>query len=202
MSGHTSIIGDRMHLPNGQPIPFDSTRRGLKASIDFWLTLQTTSALPITQTRTVFMWDPPPHLDSCNTLTSRIEEVMESHILQVKDTATSDEEDEFLQDIFEVFATEKKKCGAKAPELSAPPPAARAPTPPPPPPTSQTPPTAASNSRPNTQYQYHCNTEEQHLITELEDYLLQGKLSNTTLAHVFAASPAIRKDIAKKIRVR
>ena len=37
---------------------------------------------------------------------------------------------------------------------------------------------------------------------ELEDYLLQGKLSNTTPAHVFAASPAIRKDIAKKIRVR
>ena len=127
---------------------------------------------------------------------------MESHILQVKDTAMSDEEDKFLQDIFKVFATKKKKCGAKAPELSAPPPAARAPTSPPLPPTLQTPPTAASNSCPNTQYWYHCNTKEQHLVMELEDYLLQGKLSNTTPAHVFAASPAICKNIAKKIRVR
>ena len=203
VSGRASIVGDRMHLPNGQPIPFDGTRRGLKASIDSWLISQTTSAPPITQTRTVFTQDPPPHLDSRNTSSSRIEEVMESHILQVKDAATSDEdEDKFSQDIFKVFATEKKKRGAKAPELSAPPPAARAPTPPPPPLTSQTPPTAASNSRPNTQYRYHCNAEEQHLVTELEDYLLQGKLSNTTPAHVFAASPAICKDIAEKIRVR
>ena len=106
------------------------------------------------------MQDPPPHLDLRNTLTSCIKEVMESHILQVKDTATSDEEDKFSQDIFKVFATEKKKCGAKAPELSTPPPAARALTPPPLPPTLQTPPTAASDSHPNTQYRYHCNAEE------------------------------------------
>lgn len=193
-----------MHLPNRQPIPFDGTRRGIKASIDSWLTSQTTSALSTAQTRAVFTRDPPPHFDLRNTSTSRIEEVMESHILQVKDAVTSDEdEDEFSHNIFEVFAT-KKKCEdkAKASELSAPPPAPRAPTPSTLPPLTQASAAASSNSRPNTQYRYQCNAEEQHLIMELEEYLLQSKLSNTTPAHIFAASPTIHKDIAEKIRVR
>lgn len=39
-------------------------------------------------------------------------------------------------------------------------------------------------------------------MTELEDFLLQGKLSLTTPAHVLAASSAIRKDIFDKLKVR
>ena len=39
-SGRASIINDRIHLPNGQPVPFNSTRQGLKASIDAWLNSQ------------------------------------------------------------------------------------------------------------------------------------------------------------------
>jgi len=56
--------------------------------------------------------------------------------------------------------------------------------------------------RPNAQYWYQSNAEDQQLVSELEDYLMQGKLALTTLAHVFAASPAIRKDVVDKLKVR
>jgi len=52
------------------------------------------------------------------------------------------------------------------------------------------------------QYQYQSNAEDQQLVSKLEDYLMQGKLALTTLAHVFAASPAIRKDVIDKLKVR
>jgi len=84
-----------------------------------------TAPVPTTaQTRVVFAQEPPPHLDSRSTPTSWIEEVVKTHILQVKKAATDNKEQEFLHDILEVFATEKKKCNnkkGKAPELSAPP---------------------------------------------------------------------------------
>jgi hypothetical protein len=37
---------------------------------------------------------------------------------------------------------------------------------------------------------------------ELQSLLLEGKLSLTTPAHVFAASPSIRKDICNKLKVK
>ena len=188
-SGRATVINDRVHLPNGQPIPYDGTNRGIKARIDSWLALQ--NAPPASQTRAVFVRDPPPHFDSRNASTSRIEEVIESHILQVRESVTPDEEEEeFSHDIFEVFATEKK-CGnkAKAPELSAPPPVTPAP------------PAASNAPRSNSQYRYQCDAEDQQLVSELEEYLMQGKLSLTTPAHVLAASPNVRKNVAEKLKV-
>ena len=192
VSGRASLVGDRIHLPNGQPIPFDGTRQGLKASIDMWLTTQ--NALTTAQTRTVFARDAPPHFDSHNTSNSRIEEVIESHILQVREaTAPDDDEEEFSHDIFEVFAAEKKKRenkSSKALELSVPPPSTQASA------------SGSGNIRPNMQYRYQSNAEDQQLVSKLEDYLLQGKLSLTTPAHVFAASPTICKNIVDKLKVR
>jgi len=192
-SGRASIVNDRIHLPNRQPIPFDSTKRGLKASIDAWLTSQTAPDLTPAQTRAVFTRDSPPHFDSRNASAGRIEEVIESHILQVRESTTADkDEDEFSHDIFKVFATEKKKRGdkvSKAPELSVPPPPTQAPA------------TSSGSSRPNVQYRYHSNAKDQRLLSELEDYLMQGKLSLTTPAHIFAVSPAIRKNVTEKLKV-
>jgi len=37
---------------------------------------------------------------------------------------------------------------------------------------------------------------------ELEEYLMKGKLSLTTPAHILAASPAICKNLAKKLKVQ
>ena len=189
-----------MHLSNGQPIPFDSIRQGLKASIDSWLSSQTASTPATAQTHAIFMWDPPPHFNLCNTSTSCIEEVMESHILQVKGKITSDKDKaEFSHDIFEVFTTEKKKHRAKAPELSTLPPAAQATTPLPP---SQMHTTGSSNSCPNSQYRYHSNAKDQQQVSELEEYLMQGRLSLMTPAHVFAASSVICKNIVEKLKVQ
>jgi len=144
------------------------------------------------------VWDAPPHIDTCGTSTSRIEEVLESHIIQVKEAATpADDEDEdgfFSHDIFEVFTTKKKKHGdkaSKAPELSAPAPSTPAPTA-----------AAIDNSRPDAQYRYRSNAEDHQLVSELEEYLMQGKLALTTPAHIFAASPIIRKNITKKLKLR
>ena len=189
-SGRASWINERIHLPNGQPVPFDGTRRGLKASIDAWLTSQTAAAPTPAQATAVLTRDPPPHFGLPNASTSRIEEVVESHILQVREAACPNEE-EFSHDIFEVFATEKKRGDkTKAPELSAPPPATSAPV------------SAANLSRSNAQYRYHCDAEDQQLVSELEEYLLQGKLSLTTPAHILTASLPVRKSIANKLKVR
>ena len=123
LSGRATIINNRLHLPNGQPIPFDGSRRGLKASINSWLAAQSTIAPTGAQTHVVFVRDAPPHLDLCNASTSRIEEVAKSHILQVREVVLAVEDEdpaEFLHNIFEVFAAEKKKDKAsKAPELLA-----------------------------------------------------------------------------------
>jgi len=53
-SGHASIVNDRIHLPNGQPVPFDGSRRGLKASIDTWLNAQIAPTAVPAQSRAVF----------------------------------------------------------------------------------------------------------------------------------------------------
>ena len=117
---------------------------------------------------------------------------MESHILQVKESVAPDEDEEdFPHDIFEVFAAEKKKRDNKAskvPELSAPP-------------ATQAQVTSSGNSRSSSQYRYQSNTEDHWLVSELKDLLMQGKLALTTPAHIFAASPIIRKDIVERLKV-
>ena len=150
------------------------------------------NAPPASQTCAVFVRNPLPHFDSHNTSTSWIEEVIESHILQVWEAVTpNEEEEEFSHDIFKVFATEKKRSNkAKAPELSAPPPV-----------TPAQPPVPSNASRPNTQYRYQCDAKDQLLVSELEDYFMQGKLSLTMPTHILAASPTVCKSVSEKLKV-
>jgi hypothetical protein len=155
------------------------------------LAAQAAPAPTTAQTRVVFAREPPPHTSSRAASTSQIEEVVETHILQIKEAAPADNEEEpFSHDIFEVFTAEKKKREDKAPELSAPPL------------TTPTPAAAPSTTRPSAQYRYQSNAEDQRLVSELEGYLMQGKLSLTTPAHMFAASPVIRKDVVDKLKLR
>jgi len=182
-------------------VPFDGSRRGIKASIDTWLTSQTTAAASTpAQTQAVFTCDTPLHLKQYNA-SAKIEEIVKAHMLQVQDSVTSNEDqnkEDFSQDILEVFAAERKKRPDKASKLSAlcpktPVPALVL--------VAQAPATDPNYSRPNMQYRYQSNAEDQQLVSKLEDYLIQGKLSLTTPAHVFAASPAIRKDVVDKLKV-
>jgi hypothetical protein len=189
------LKNDRLYLPDGTPIPNDGTGRGLKGSIDSWLAAHYTA--PST---TTFARDPPPHTAlSLGHPPGRIEEVVETNILQIlaAPTPNPDEEpeDEQQLDIFGVFAGEKKKRETRAsrlPELATPD-KATIPTPAPP---------TASTTRPGPQYRYQATAEDSHLVSELQRWLLDGRLSQTTPAHVLAASPTIRKELVDKLRVR
>jgi hypothetical protein len=119
--------------------------------------------------------------------------VVESHVLQVREVLdAAEEEEEVPHDIFEVFAAERRKRDnrpSKTPELAS---------------LQDTKLSTSdvSTTRPSPQFRYQSNAEGHHLVSELEDYLMQGKLSLTTPAHVFAASPIIRKDVVDKLRLR
>jgi len=191
-----AYVNNHIHLPNGQPVPFDGTQQGIRGSIDTWLTSQTASVSALAQVCSIFMWEQPPHFDMHNT--SWIEEVVESHIIQVVDAVipTEDKGQEFSHNIFEVFAAKRTKP-SKASELSAPPPPAQVILPP-----INTSATSPSTLQPNLQYHYQCDAKDFRLVTELEDFLLQGKLSLTMPAHILAASSTICKDMFDRLKVR
>ncbi len=117
-------------------------------------------------------------------------------------------------DIFEVFATERKKCEtrhSKLPEMQLPacpsaPTSAESSSPIPVPstaiPTTSTSTAASTPTQMAPQYWYQSTAEDQQLISELESWLMEGKLTQTTPTHVLATSPSIWKDLVKKLRVR
>ena len=112
-------------------------------------------------------------------------------MLEVREVSDAEEEEETAtpHNIFEVFATEKKRCNSrpsKVPELTTP---------------QEDRYQAADVGSACTQFKYQLNVEDRLLVSELEDYLMQGKLSLTTPAYIFAASPIIHKDVVKKLRL-
>jgi len=110
-------------------------------------------------------------------------------VREINNVHKEEEEATTTHNIFKVFAAEKKKCDnrpSKVPKLMTPHG-----------PRYQTPDTSSSCA----QFKYQSNAEDCHLVSELEDYLMQGKLSLTTPAHIFAASPIIHKDVVEKPRL-
>ncbi len=59
---------------------------------------------------------------------------------------------------------------------------------------------SASQSTP--QYHYQATVEDHQLVAELVSWLLHSKLAFTTPAHLFAASPAIRKELVERLRTK
>jgi len=59
-----------------------------------------------------------------------------------------------------------------------------------------------ANARAAPQYRYQSNAEDQKLIDQLFHLLLEGKVSQATLAQILAASPLICKDLVKRLRMR
>jgi hypothetical protein len=201
-TGRAKVMGDKLRLPNNQRIPNDSSGCGIKASIDAWLTSQAT-AQAATQATTVPppscpTYAPPPLLPPQHALpTAHIEEVAETNILQVTQITQAPEQDQHEDDglnIFQVFAAEKKRRDSKAVHLADLTEAPSQNKPPAPP----DPHAACSTS----QYRYHSNAEDQQLVSELYSWLMEGKLSLATPAHILAASPTIRKELAEKLKVR
>jgi len=56
--------------------------------------------------------------------------------------------------------------------------------------------------KPAPQYRYQSNAEDQRLIDNLVAWLWQGNLSQITPAHLYTASPAVRKEIAERLCIR
>jgi len=55
--------------------------------------------------------------------------------------------------------------------------------------------------KPAPQYCYQSNAEDQWLIDKLVSSLWQGNLAQVTPAHLYAASPAVRKEISERLCV-
>ena len=240
-TGRAVVINNRMHLPNGQPIPPNVTGVNLQAKIDVCLagSATVTPTQPQTSDPTSTpARDPPPHAAHCFEIVRQVvygESVKQAHIVEVQDI----EEDEEDLDLFEVYAAERRKRNAKAsqlPELARPEeiegssnaPVLSRETPMNPPlretlpiamdKTSQeatttdapalaadTPPDHVSHpstSLPVPQYRYQSNAEDSKLTAELYQWLLEGKLSLVTPAHVLAACPTIRKELIERLRTR
>ena len=108
-SGHTLVLGDRLCLPNGQQIPNDGIRRGLKHGIDTWLVVQDQVA-PAPAHHVAFVREAPLHhipTNHDNRVPSvRIDEVKEAQVINNEGTESDDEN---VFDFFQIFVTEKRK---------------------------------------------------------------------------------------------
>ena len=114
-------------------------------------------------------------------------------MLEVREVSSTDKEEEEVaapHDIFKVFMAEKKRHNSrpsKVPKLMTP---------------YEHRYQATNTSSTHMQFKYQLNAKDYHLVSELEDYLMQGKLSLTTPAHVFTTSPIIQKNVVEKLRLQ
>jgi hypothetical protein len=124
--------------------------------------------------------DPPPHA-----ILSL--EIMQSKEPNVEEDSNNDSISGELYNIYEVLAAENTKHEARPPKFQeAGPPPSNLPAGNPP----------NTNSTQGPQYWYQSNAEDQKLTSQLYTWLLEGKLTQTTPAHVLAASAPIRKELA------
>src|SRR5258708_7935160 len=130
-SGCAKIKNSHIHLPNGQPVPNDSSGCGLKYGIDTWLAaniapISNTSTVPAHPSNTIpFQCDAPPHI------ALHFEAIRsEVHMAEITDTTDSadppsgnstDNAASELYNLHEVLATEWRKCDARLPKPQNPP---------------------------------------------------------------------------------
>ena len=253
-SGKAVVIENRIHLPNGQPIPTNITGRNLQARIDTWIA-GTVAAAPTHPSEPSFTREPPPHAAHCFEIVedgSCGPPVQQAHIVEIQDNGSEwddddnddDDDDDEVSDLFEVYATERRKRDAKVsqlPEFSQAKVSKEHEGPIIPPITvsdsmpsnklplasalpnvtsssedktpsialNAPPPIAINNNLPNSstlravpQYRYQSLAEDQQLMAELLRWLLDGRLSLVTPAHILAASPGIRKELAERLKLR
>ena len=197
-TGRVKIIGNRLHLPTGEPIPNDGHGLGLKASLDAWLAANVQPSSDTTMPAP--QHDPPPHMISYSfEIVPQPAVPTGAYITEEADSDTGSDDNVYtteLYDMYEVFAAKKKDSTP----LKAPTSAAAIPPPPPPAPTTRPAP-STSTSRP-PQYRYQASAEDQALTKELIGCIFEGKLDRITPAHIFAASSPVRKEVVECLRSR
>lgn len=162
---------------------------------------------------------------------ARTKEMTEAQIVQVVSVGQMEDSESDEEPFFQFFAAKKKKHEIRRsrlpefhpfvpltptsaiPSTSAPPiPTASSDSAPPAPvPATSVVPSVSAAAAPSApasvtahhtpQYRYQSTAEDQQLIIELQSLLMEGKLAESTPAHILAASPAIRKCLADKLRV-
>jgi hypothetical protein len=212
-SGRASIINERIHLPNGQPIPNDGSSRGLKHGIDTWLAANSASTEPpppsIQPTATItFQREVPPHATLSYEVINR-----EVHMTQITSPPDPEVAEEFYNDdlsqelynLHEVLGNERKRRAdnkTSKPQDTQPVSSDTTPAHATSSATAQAAQSTSNSHRPAPQFRYQSNAEDHKLTNELFSWLLEGKLSQATPAHILAASGPIRKDLADKLRTR
>ena len=182
-TGRTLVRNDQLILPLGLPIPNDGSGKGLKHGIDTWLAANSVnpgeSTVTITQVSaaTASQCDPVP-------LATLSLEIVQSKESDTEEDSDNDSVGGELYDVYEVLAAENTKCAAQ-PKLQETGPPTNPPT--------------TSNTLP-PQYQYQSNVEDQKLTSQLCTWLLEGKLTQTTPAHILATSAPIQKELADQLR--
>jgi hypothetical protein len=117
-TSHATIHGSKIHLPTGDLVPNDGTGRSIQAGIDTWLMAHLPAPTAAPAAQAVFVRNPPLQASLYFDLAPpspvpSFQEVAESHILQISEVhniEASDNSDDEPQDIFQVFASKKKKC--------------------------------------------------------------------------------------------
>ena len=124
-TGKAVVVGNRIHLPNGQAIPSTLAGRNLQAKIDTWIA-ETVATAPTHPPDTSFSRDPPPHATHCFEIVkggTHRPPVLQAHIVEIQDDDDELKGENDDDDLFEVYATERKKRNVKAsqlPELTQP----------------------------------------------------------------------------------
>lgn len=190
------LKNNHIYFPNGQPIPNNRSNHGLNQTIDTWLTNNLATGpealMPLTQPPIPM---PFQHNQLLHASLSFEAVPTEVHMAQVTDTTKDDKpasQLDKLYDVCKVLANEKKKYRFKShdpPTQST----ATSTIPPSLPPAMPKP--ASSYPCTTPQFCYQSNTEDQQLTSQLLNWLLEGKLSQTTLAHILATSAPICKDL-------
>jgi hypothetical protein len=199
-TGCVKIIGNRLHLPTGEPIPNDGCGLGLKASLDAWLAANappsSVTTMPTPQC------DPPPHTTSYSfEILPELTVPTSVYITEEADTDSGNDDNTYtseLYDMYEVFATKKKDSRPPANKASP-----LAPTSPPSLPSASTaPPVPSASMNCAPQYRYQASMEDQALTKELLEWILKGTLDKVTPVHILTASPPIRKELVERLKPR
>ena len=196
-TGRVKVVDNRLHLPTGEPIPNDGRGLGLKASLDAWLAANPQPSSDTTASPP--QRDLPPHKSYSFEIVPEHTVPAGAYITEEADIDSDSNDDVYtseLYDMYEVFATKKKDAKpSKAPASTQ-----ESSSPPPPPATAQPTPSVPTGRTP--QYRYQASAEDQALTKELFEWTLKGKLDMVTPAHIYAASPPIRKELMERLKPR
>ena len=121
-TGKAIVIGNWIHLPNGQAIPSSLASKNLQAKINSWIT-RTVANAPTHPPEPSFTCDTLPHATHSFKIRGKViygKLVQQAHMVEVQDVNEEQEDDsndEDFPDLFDIYAMEQRKWNTKASQL-------------------------------------------------------------------------------------